>query len=131
MHVKPFAISTLALSLCFSSLVLAQSSGGVAGISGIVRDPSGSAVPNAKVVISSQGKGVARSLVTNDAGAFAAQALIPGSGYKVTVTASGFNTYIADNLVLEVGQIPGSQHYSGSRHQHNAGGGDGHSQHGG
>ena len=104
MNKKAFFISALAVTLCAPWLVLAQSSGGVAGISGVVRDPSGSAVPGAKVVIASHGQGVARSLVSNDAGAFVAQALIPGPGYKVTVTAAGFNTYEADNLVLAVGQ---------------------------
>jgi hypothetical protein len=78
--------------------------GGVAGISGTVRDASGAVVPNAKVVISSASQGEIRSLTTNEAGAFAAPALLPGSGYKVTATAAGFSTYQADHLVLAVGQ---------------------------
>jgi hypothetical protein len=61
-------------------------------------------VPNAKVVISSASQGQVRSLTTNDSGVFSAPALIPGAGYKVTVTASGFNVYEADNLTLAVGQ---------------------------
>ena len=61
-------------------------------------------MPNAKVVISSSGQGTLRTLVTNSGGAFSAPALTPGSGYKVEVTASGFNTYQAENLVLSVGQ---------------------------
>jgi len=104
MNLKVIAISALALSLWLPSAGLAQTSGGVAGISGVVRDPTGAAVPKAKVVISSQSQGEIRSLFTNDTGVFAAQALLPGSGYKVTVTASGFSTYMADNLVLQVGQ---------------------------
>ena len=100
MNLKPLG----ALALLFSVSLFAQSSGGVAGISGVVRDPAGASVPNAKVVISSQGQGVARSLTTNEAGVFSAPALTPGPGYKVTVTAAGFNTYEADNLVLAVGQ---------------------------
>jgi hypothetical protein len=96
--------SLAALLLCVSSAVFAQSAGGVAGISGVVRDASGSSVPSAKVTISSEGQGNVRSLVTNDAGAFSAQALIPGPGYKVTVEAKGFNKYEADKLDLAVGQ---------------------------
>jgi len=95
----------LAALLLFAWVPLyAQSAGGVAGIAGVVRDASGAVVPNAKVVISSAGQGEVRSLTTNDSGVFAAQALIPGSGYKVTVTSTGFNTYEAGNLVLAVGQ---------------------------
>jgi len=104
MNLKAIAISALAFSLWLPSAGFAQSSGGVAGISGVVRDPSGAAVPKAKVVISSKSQGEIRSLFTNDAGVFAAQALLPGSGYKVTVAVSGFSTYVADNLVLQVGQ---------------------------
>jgi hypothetical protein len=96
--------SIAALMLFACAPVFAQSAGGVAGIAGVVRDASGAAVPNAKVVISSVGQGQVRSLTTNEAGAFAAQALIPGAGYKITVTASGFNTYEAKDVVLSVGQ---------------------------
>src|SRR5579862_9354079 len=99
-----------ALVSCLASLLLlaysafGQASAGTAGISGVVRDPSAGAVPNAKVVISSAGQGTIRSLTTNVDGVFTAPALTPGPGYKVTVTAAGFNEYVADNLELRVGQ---------------------------
>ncbi len=93
-----------ALLLVFSASCFAQSAGGVAGISGVVRDSSGSSVPKAKVVISSASRGVERTLETNDDGLFAAPALLPGSGYKVSVTAAGFAPYEAKDLVLQVGQ---------------------------
>jgi len=97
------ARSLAALFLLASASLFAQT-GGVAGISGTVRDATGAAVPNAKVVISSASQGEVRSLTTNDAGAFSAPSLIPTLGYKVTVTAPGFNTYVADKLDLAVGQ---------------------------
>jgi outer membrane receptor protein involved in Fe transport len=90
--------------LLFACSAFGQVVAGTAEISGVVRDPSGASVPNAKVVISSAGQGTLRTLTTNAGGAFSAPALTPGSGYKVTVTAQGFNTYEADNLVLAVGQ---------------------------
>jgi hypothetical protein len=92
------------ICLCISARIFAQSAGGVAGISGTVHDPSGSVVPNAKVVISSSEQGEVRSIATNEAGIFAAPALPPGSGYKVTVTASGFAPYELANIELQVGQ---------------------------
>ncbi|HTX38683.1 MAG TPA: TonB-dependent receptor [Bryobacteraceae bacterium] len=98
--------SLAALFVLACAPVFGQSAGGVAGISGVVRDASGSSVPNAKVVISSTGQGEVRSLTTNAAGVFTAQGLIPSSGYKVTVTAAGFNTYEASSLTLSVGQNP-------------------------
>jgi hypothetical protein len=102
---KMKTIATLILALCaYVGTVFAQSAGGVAGISGVVRDPSGAAVPNAKVVISTETKGTVRSVMTNNEGVFTAPALDPGPGYKVVVTAKGFNVYEATNLELRVGQ---------------------------
>jgi len=95
------AVSILLLS---STLAFAQAAGGVAGISGIVRDSSGAVVPNAKVVVSNDAQGLVRNLTTNSAGVFAAPALIPASGYKVTVNQSGFAPYEAGDLTLQVGQ---------------------------
>src|SRR5229473_4850073 len=92
------------LLLFLSASAFAQSAGGVAGISGVVRDQSGAVVPKANVVISSTSQGTIRNLSTNDAGLFTAPALIPGPGYQVTVTAAGFTQYEAKNLDLQVGQ---------------------------
>jgi hypothetical protein len=92
------------LVLSISAAAFGQSASGVAGISGVVRDPSGSSVPNAKVVIKNDSNGITRKLTTNDAGVFSAPALTPASGYAVTVTAAGFSGYEAKDLVLQVGQ---------------------------
>ena len=91
--------------LLFSAVpVFAQSAGGVAGISGVVRDPSGAVVPNAPVVVSNQSLGITRNLTTNEAGLFSAPALPPAPGYEVSVKAAGFAGYDAKDLVLQVGQ---------------------------
>jgi outer membrane receptor protein involved in Fe transport len=92
------------LLLILSAAAFAQTGGGVAGISGVVRDQSGALVPKAKVVISTESLGVVRTLATNDSGLFTAPALVPGPGYKVTVTATGFAPYEAKDLDLRVGQ---------------------------
>ena len=95
---------TVSVFMLAASSMPAQSTGGLAGISGVVRDPSGASVPKAKVVISSDSQGTLRSLSTNDSGIFTAPALTPGAGYKVTVTATGFSTYEAKDIQLQVGQ---------------------------
>src|SRR3954447_2675652 len=87
---------------CFSSQ--AQSTAGFGGISGTVRDASGAAVPNAKVVVTNAAKGVTRNLNSNDAGVFTAPALVPAAGYSVTVEAQGFQKYEARAIELAVGQ---------------------------
>ena len=101
---KRLTMFTFALCMGLTAPVFAQSAGGVAGISGVVRDASGASVPNAKVVVSTESQGTVRALLTNNDGIFTAPALDPGPGYKVSVTASGFSTYEATNIVLKVGQ---------------------------
>jgi hypothetical protein len=78
--------------------------GGVAAISGVVHDPSGSVVPNAKVVISSVSLGQVRSIETNSSGVFTAPALVPTPGYSVVVTAAGFAPNETKDISLQVGQ---------------------------
>ena len=90
--------------LFLSAPIFAQSAAGGASISGVVKDQSGAVVPNASVVVSSEGQGTVRTISTNEAGSFTAPALIPGAGYKVSVTATGFAPYEAANLELRVGQ---------------------------
>ena len=86
----------LSAALLTPAIVLAQSAGGVAGISGTVHDQSGGVVPNAKVVISSAAQGQLRSITTNESGVFAAPALIPeeelaaiGEGEVAAIAAEG------------------------------------------
>ena len=90
-------------TLC-ACTVSAQSTAGVGTISGVVRDPSGSVVPHAKVVVLNRSRGVTRNMVTNDAGVFTAGALPPSPGYEVTVAAQGFNAWQVKNADLAVGQ---------------------------
>ncbi len=76
----------------------------MAGIGGVVRDPSGAVVPDVPVVVANESQGLLRNLTTNQDGIFSAPALIPGAGYKVTVTAPGFAPYEATDVSLRVGQ---------------------------
>jgi outer membrane receptor protein involved in Fe transport len=78
---------------------------GMGGISGIVRDASGAAVPDAQVVVSNESKGIKRLIRTTDAGVFAAPSLIPAAGYVVNVTKQGFATYEVKDIQLQVGQV--------------------------
>ena len=57
--------------------VFAQGSGG--RITGNIVDQSGAAVPGAKVTITDSDRGVARTLTSDGAGAYAAPSLTPGN----------------------------------------------------
>jgi hypothetical protein len=73
-------------------------------ISGNVTDSSGSAVPNAKVVITDTGKGVTNNTITNESGNYAQGHLIVGI-YEVRIEASGFSAYVAKNVHVEVDAV--------------------------
>jgi len=94
-------LAPLVMFLCAPAFA---QTGGAAAISGVVHDPSGSVVPNAKVVISSVALGQVRSIETNSAGVFTAPALVPSPGYSVIVTAAGFSPKETKDINLQVGQ---------------------------
>lgn len=101
---KPVVCFILALLVVVPGCVCWAQSGGVAAVSGVVRDASGAAIVKANVIISSDSRGVIRTLSTNEAGVFTAPSLVPGPGYKLNVSAAGFAPYEATNLELTVGQ---------------------------
>src|SRR5215472_4912015 len=73
-------------------------------INGTVHDQSGAVIPSADVVVANASKGIERKLQTNEAGIFSAAALVPATGYSVTVTKSGFGKYEVNDITLAVGQ---------------------------
>lgn len=100
------------IRIMFLSLVLvlaatsawAQAVAGLAGVSGSVRDESGSAVPGAAVVVANDSLGIRRTMDTNESGAFSAPSLPPAPGYTVSVKRQGFATWEVKDFRLEVGQ---------------------------
>jgi hypothetical protein len=102
MNLKHFA--ALLLFVGAPVAMWGQATAGLGAMSGTVRDASGAAVPGAKVVVSNPSLGFTRDLVTTDGGIFAAPALVPASGYKVSVSKAGFAPYAAADLAVQVGQ---------------------------
>ncbi len=82
----------------------AQTVAGLGAISGVVQDASGSVVPDADVIVANESKGIRRTLSTNADGIFNAPALVPSSGYKVTVNKTGFAPYEQNEVTVLVGQ---------------------------
>ena len=74
-----------------------------ARIVGTVTDQSGGVIANATVVVTNVDTGVARNLVTDDAGEFFAPNLNAGK-YSVRVSAPGFQAFERQNMELEVGK---------------------------
>ena len=73
------------------------------GISGIVTDPQGAAVPGAKITVSNKELGTNQALESSSAGYFTIGALSPGN-YTVRVEAPNFKSY-QTTVAVQVGQM--------------------------
>jgi hypothetical protein len=94
------------LILAFASSVLvprclAQAVAG-AQVSGVISDPSGSAVPGALVKITQTETQLGRTAVSDTRGRYVFPDL-PVGPYRLEVTLSGFKAYVQSGIVLQVG----------------------------
>ena len=98
------------LQVCLVVLsVLVLATGAVAQIqngqfTGIVTDPSGAAVPNAKVTVTNLGTNLTVTTTTNNSGLYTAKELPVGS-YRISAEAKGFKTTTNNNVTLNAGTI--------------------------
>ena len=92
-------LGTLLLIACFCIPGLAQSTAG--RILGTVTDQSGAAVSGASIVITDLNRGTSRTLASDEAGAYVAADLTPGS-YKIHVASKGFKSIERPNVAVEV-----------------------------
>ena len=87
-------MAAIMVTLVFTGAVMAQEVTG--DIRGIVRDPSGAVVPNAKVEIVNTERGsTLRTITTGQDGSYVASTL-PVGRYQVVVQAPGFQKYVAN-----------------------------------
>src|SRR5580692_6649061 len=74
-----------------------------AELSGLITDPSGLAVPHARVVVQSADTGASRTVSSNQRGEYSVPALLPGP-YNITIEATGFKTIHQNGVAVEVDQ---------------------------
>ncbi len=72
-------------------------------INGTITDPSGNAVPGAKIVLKSMDTGAERTTVSSASGVYFLSSVPPGT-YSLTVSASGFDSNVVSGLTLLVNQ---------------------------
>src|SRR5207249_7428712 len=75
-----------------------------AQITGVVRDPSGAAIPNARVVATNIATRVAYSTESNGQGIYRLLALPPAQ-YKVSTSLAGFKTSEQGPITLQVNDV--------------------------
>src|SRR5450759_2715802 len=85
--------------VCFAQTVRAQSRPGK--ITGVVTDPAGAVVPNARVTISGP-DGFSEEAPSDAQGRFAAAGLVPGE-YRLEAAADGFVSYQSADLRIRAG----------------------------
>ncbi|SFR97092.1 TonB-dependent Receptor Plug Domain [Granulicella pectinivorans] len=95
----------LSLGLLVPRALMAQNAG-TGAIEGTVQDSTGAVVPNATVTALNVNTGLSTTRTTTSGGFYSIGTLLPGT-YKVTVTATGFRTFVQENLVVD------SSHTSG------------------
>jgi len=96
MRQKTILWSTLAMLLAAAQL----SSQNISGmVSGTVKDPAGSVIPNAAITLTNQATGVAQKIATNEAGLFVFPSVLPGT-YSLEVAVTGFRTHQVRDLTV-------------------------------
>ena len=94
----------MAKRICFLLAALAPILlGQDAELSGLVKDPTGGAVPDASIEFRDQDTGIRQQTTTNSDGLYSVVGLKPGN-YLATVQAKGFKTLTRDGIVLQVEQ---------------------------
>src|SRR6476469_166091 len=89
--------------LLLSGMVYAQGVGASGDIRGTVTDPSGAVVTNATVTATDVAKGIKHTVATDNNGQYRLTGLQPAA-YSLSVSKSGFQTELAKNVVVNVGQ---------------------------
>src|SRR5207244_310642 len=91
----------LVLAVCRCTC-LAWSEICTSSITGIVTDPSGAVVANAKVIATNEATGVEYNGTTNATGSYTFSSVSPGS-YTITVRQAGFQNFTSVHNILTVG----------------------------
>lgn len=104
-------IATLVLSvLCLvPGTLFGQSSSGT--ISGIVSDSTGAVIPHASVVLQNTATRDTRATASNSSGSFTFAA-VPVGTYRITVKAPGFETFVATDIIMHLGENHNIPHIS-------------------
>ena len=86
---------------CFFAAQAQVTSGTVRGV---VTDPNGAVVPNAKVTISQKSTNASSTTQTNSSGEFSFQNLLVGDDYSVTIEAPNFKTLTLTDVKVQLNQ---------------------------
>src|SRR5215469_4587395 len=98
-----FIFGLLAAVLFSQQLAHAQANVQAGSIQGVVTDPQGGVVPNAKVTITNKDTAAVLETTTTSAGTFVSGSLVPGT-YTVRVEAPSFRT-VSASYIVQINQV--------------------------
>jgi hypothetical protein len=98
---KILAFATLLLLLLSAPFLSGQAAGN-ASLQGTILDPTGAVIPEATVTLTNSATQVKRVVVSDTGGLYSFPNTAVGT-YSLTVTKTGFQTYVQTGIVLEVG----------------------------
>ncbi len=98
-------VALIVMLLAIAAPVVLAQSAGTAGLTGTVTDPSGAAVPNVTVTLTSNDTNQVRTATTGGDGQYKFTLLPPGA-YKVRFAANGFKTAEISAVTLNVTETP-------------------------
>ena len=94
-----------ALVCLFGCAIAWAQGGGLAQISGGVKDQSGAVLPGVEVTVTQTDTGVSRNVVTNETGSYVLPNL-PVGPYRLEAALPGFRSFVQTGIVLQVGSNP-------------------------
>ncbi|MBC7796539.1 MAG: TonB-dependent receptor [Pyrinomonadaceae bacterium] len=100
---KPRFLSLLAIFLCLTCGVFAQSQATTGNIEGRVVDQNGATVPNVTITAINKDNGFTKTTNSSDEGIYNFLLLPPGNYQLQTAAIQGFNALTFDNVVVSVG----------------------------
>src|SRR5215469_8277533 len=103
MHFRRFFSAIVSITFFFSACSFLQGQSTYGAITGLVTDPSGAAVTDAKVTLTNLGTTETRNQPTNADGLYSFVNLVPGN-YQVEVEKSGFKHITRTPILVEVQQ---------------------------
>ncbi len=103
MTIRKWACYALFLCLLLIGGRTSLGQGIFATLTGVVADPSGGVVPNAKITLRDSSSGSTRDTLTNGSGYYTF-ASVPVGNYELTVQFHGFRQYKASDISLGGGE---------------------------
>jgi hypothetical protein len=98
---RRFAVAVLAGLLALAP-IRAAAQGQASAVQGHVVDDSGGALPGVVVVVTHQGSGMFRQVVSNADGSYFVTGILPGP-YRITADLAGFKKYERPDVLLQIG----------------------------